>query len=218
MEVFCLRGKLIAFEGIDAVGKATQVQLFVNKLNDLDRAPLYFKFPTYESTPYGMIVREYLQGKFGGKDKVSPYVGSMFYALDRLQFRETFHKELRGGRLIVCDRYKLSNIFQVANAPESEWREIFDWLQRLESPMPDADATIWIDLPAEQAFLHKRESKDILEQEAAFQKRVRKAYGWVSELLPVIRVDGMSGGKPKSKEQVAQEIWSELEERGVIRV
>jgi hypothetical protein len=84
--------------------------------------------------------------------------------------------------------------------------------------MPDADATIWIDLPAENAFLHKRESKDILEADAAFQKRVRKAYAWVSELLPVIRIKAVKNGKPKSKQQVAEEIWTELEERGVIRV
>lgn len=213
-----MRGKLIVFEGLDAVGKATQVQMFVNKLNDLDRNPLCFKFPTYEQTNYGKIVRKYLQGEFGSREKVSPYCGAMFYALDRMQFRETFHKELRNGRLIVCDRYKMSNIFQVANAPESEWREVFDWLVRLEAPMPDADATIWLDVPPESAFLNTRESKDILEKEAAFQKRVRKAYTWVSEFLPVIRIDGMDGSKPKDKEKVAQEIWEALEERDIIRV
>ena len=213
-----MRGKLIAFEGLDAVGKATQVQLFVNKLNEKGGSPLCFKFPTYEQTDYGKIVRQYLKGEFGAKEKISPYCGSIFYALDRMQFREAFHKELKAGRLIVCDRYKMSNIFQVANAPESQWREIFDWLQRLESPMPDADATVWIDLPAENAFLGTRETKDILESDAAFQKKVRKAYAWVSEFLPVIRIDALKDGKPKSKEALSQEIWKELEEREIIKI
>lgn len=211
-----MRGKLIVFEGLDAVGKATQVQLFVNKLNELEKNPLYFKFPTYEQTQYGSIVKDYLSGKFGSKEKVSPYCGAMFYALDRLQFRETFHKELHAGRLIVCDRYKMSNIYQVAKAPESEWREIFDWLARLESPMPDADATVWIDLPPENAFLGNRETKDIHETDAAFQRKVRKAYEWVCELLPVIRINALEKGKPKGKEQLAKEIWKELTSRDII--
>ncbi len=211
-----MRGKLIAFEGIDAVGKNTQTELLLKKLGELRVKTLYLKFPTYEKTLYGQLVRDHLQGKHGEKEKTSPYIAAMLFALDRMQFRDKIIKALKAGIYIVCDRYKASNAFQIAKEPEKNWREFFDWLQRLEAPLPDADATVWIDLPAEKTFLHTRESKDIYEKDLAFQNTVRRAYSWLSDFIPMVHVKGMEGDKHKGKEEIFSEIWRELEGRGVV--
>lgn len=209
-------GKLIAFEGIDAVGKNTQASLLINRLQEMDRSTLYLKFPTYEKTVYGQLIRDYLKGKHGEKEETSSYVASMMFALDRMQYRDRIFKALKAGTIIVCDRYKASNAFQIAKEPEGKWRELFDWLQRLESPLPDADATIWIDVPTESSFHASRGGeKDIHEKDLEYQNKVRRVYRWMSEFLPIIHVHGVEANRVKSRQEIFKEIWRELEKRDV---
>jgi len=210
-----LRGKLIALEGTDAVGKFTQANLLTDKLAAAGKKVLYLDFPTYDKTPYGQIVKDYLEGKHGKKEETSAYVASMLFATDRMQFRDRIINALKVGTYLVCDRYKASNAYQIAKEPEAKWREFFDWLQRLESPLPDADATVWLDVPPET--FNSRRKKDHYETDVHYQNRTRKVYQWMSDFLPIIKIEGLKkDGTHKPKDEVANEIWKELQRRGMV--
>ena len=58
------KGKLIAIEGTDGSGKATQVKALVERIRAMGIGVVSFSFPRYK-TPTGRAIRDYLDGKFG---------------------------------------------------------------------------------------------------------------------------------------------------------
>ena len=82
------KGKFIVIEGTDGVGKSTQYDLLQTYLESTGKKVFTIKFPRYEQSFYGRMVKRYLNGEFGDHKTISPYFITTFYALDRMQARE----------------------------------------------------------------------------------------------------------------------------------
>ena len=137
------KGKFIVFEGIDGCGKSTQTKLakeyFKNKGYKVEK----IDFPQHGERS-SALVDDYLTGKYGSSDEVGPYVASLFYACDRYDASFKIKKWLNEGKIVVSDRYLVSNIGHQGGKIKNkkEWRKYVDWLYNLEYnvlkiPKPD---------------------------------------------------------------------------------
>lgn len=150
------KGRLIAIEGIDGVGKNTQAQLLRDYIVSKKGACGFFSFPRYE-TETGKKVAAYLRGELG---ELSIMERAALYANDRKAARGEINEYLDNGIDVVCDRYVLSNIifFRAVAINEGiadkDVSEILDRIQLTEfkiNMMPAIDALIVLTLPIEMS-------------------------------------------------------------------
>lgn len=137
------KGKLIVLEGIDGSGKSTQAKLLISRLKNEGFNTATIDFPQYGRKSAG-LVKEYLNGSYGAPEEVGPYRASIFYACDRYDASPKIRTWIREGRIVVADRYTISNIgHQGGKIRElKKWREFTRWLYELEYglfgiPKPD---------------------------------------------------------------------------------
>ncbi|HLC48200.1 MAG TPA: hypothetical protein VJI13_03940 [Candidatus Norongarragalinales archaeon] len=211
-----VRGRLIVIEGTDAVGKRTQSGMLAQRLARNGEKVEIINFPTYESE-FGKLIGRYLGGKLGNIDAYPPEVISLLYALDRYQHLDRISAKLEMGVCIICNRYSQSNLYQAAKVNNSKARAGFiRWLDLLESRLPQADAVVFLNLPASSSkkLLKKRGGKmDLHEKDATYQERVRALYLAQSRKRGWAIVDCSQKGKLKSKGQIAYEIYSAISAR-----
>lgn len=137
------KGKFFVFEGIDGCGKATQTKLlaefFVKKGYKVEK----IDFPQHGERSSAMV-DDYLNGKYGSSEEVGPYVASIFYAQDRYDASFKIKKWLAEGKIVVSDRYLVSNIGHQGGKIKNkkDWKKYVNWLYNLEYnifkiPKPD---------------------------------------------------------------------------------
>ena len=138
-----IKGKFIVFEGLDGSGKFTQAKLLAKYLKKKGHKVAMIDFPQYGEKSAG-LVENYLTGKYGDIQEVTPYVTSIFYAVDRYDASFRIRKWLKEGKIVISDRYVVSNIgYQGGKIKNKEQREKFiKWLYNLEYnifgiPKPD---------------------------------------------------------------------------------
>ena len=108
------KGKLIVFDGGDAVGKKTQSDKLTARLISENFPLMTYSFPQYE-THFGKMVKQYLNGEFGNPVNINPKMASLLYALDRQQAAPSIRQSLESGTNVLCNRYIESNMgFQSA--------------------------------------------------------------------------------------------------------
>jgi dTMP kinase len=90
------------------------------------------------------MVDDYLTGKYGTSEEVGPYVASIFTATDRYDASFKIKKWLSEGKIVISDRYVVSNIGHQGGQIKSkkEWKKYVNWLYNLEYgifgiPKPD---------------------------------------------------------------------------------
>lgn len=138
------KGKFFVFEGIDGCGKATQTKLLADYFIKKGYSVEKIDFPQHGERS-SVMVDDYLTGKYGTSAEVGPYVASIFYAIDRYDASFRIRKWLDEGKIVISDRYLVSNIGHqggkiIKNG--KEWSEYIDWLYDLEYgifkiPKPD---------------------------------------------------------------------------------
>jgi len=220
---FLAEGKMIVLAGIDGSGKATQTDLLVRRLENGGRSVETFDFPQYEGTFFGRLVARYLRGEFGEAANVSPYLASLLYAGDRWQARERIARALRGGRIVVCNRYVSANMAHQGGkiADAAQRRRFYDWVLELEHEvfaLPRPDLCVFLDVPVEvasglvgdksaRAYLNG-ESRDIHERDAAHLHAARNAYLEISEIYPNWgRIPCATEGDLLPPEAIAEKVW-----------
>lgn len=126
-------GKLIVLDGTDGSGKGTQHSLLAKRLQQAAVKLETIDFPQYGGKSAGPI-EEYLNGKYGEFEDVSPYVSSMFYTVDRFASKKRINHWLQEKKLILANRYVSSNMgHQGAHFPNVESRkQYWDWLLHQE--------------------------------------------------------------------------------------
>ncbi|NDJ63181.1 MAG: thymidylate kinase [Chloroflexi bacterium] len=142
---------LIALEGIDASGKATQTQLLIDQLRARDLRAAALSFPRYGETVFGAMIADYLNGKFGALATVAPQFAALLFAGDRLESRGLITQLAAESHVVVFDRYVASNLaHQAARVEVDQQRDFIAWLDQVEHgvyQLPRVDLTILLDVP-----------------------------------------------------------------------
>ncbi|MEK7581972.1 MAG: deoxynucleoside kinase [Patescibacteria group bacterium] len=162
-------GKFFVIDGIDGSGKATQVKLLREKLEDINIKVKTVDFPRYDDNFFGKLIGEYLSGIYGDFIKMDPRVSSILYAADRFETREDIKKWIDDGYVVIADRYVSANqIHQGGKIKNVKKRKDFlKWLDTMEYSVfkiPVPDLVIYLDVPFEI-------SREWLKQKVAKRKK-----------------------------------------------
>ncbi|MGA7966697.1 MAG: dTMP kinase [Gammaproteobacteria bacterium] len=169
------RGKFITFEGVEGVGKSTQVERLAATLREQGRNVVCTR------EPGGALLAEAVRDllKHSPRGTVTPSAELLLIFAARSAHAEALLRPaLAAGNWVVCDRFVDASIaYQGAGRELGRERvtELAAWI------VPDLvpDLTLVLDLPLELAFerLDARGARDRFEQEdPAFFERVRNAY------------------------------------------
>ena len=102
---------VVAIEGIDGAGKATQARLLAEAATRFGQLPYIFSFPDY-NTPSGKLIAAYLRGEVTGDPRL---VASM-YSLNRLEKISAIRSIIsKPFTVVIFDRYASSNIHHAAH-------------------------------------------------------------------------------------------------------
>jgi len=214
---------LIAFEGIDGSGKATQARMLHQRLNGSE----LFSFPTYDTSVFGPHVRRYLRGEFGELGQNDPFLVAMLYAINRYEALPDLQAALAGGLTVICDRYVPSNIaHQAANEPVDSRAALIYRIEQTEYEifgLPRPDLVILLDLTAEASYrrTHTRDdTKDLHQDSLSYMARVRDVY--LEQARTYRRwhvVDCVDDeGYDKTREHLHDEIYQVIEEARAAQV
>lgn len=149
-----MKGILIAIDGIDGSGKATQATLLHERLVREGVACEKIDFPTGTTSFFGTLVAECIEGKRGDFEHMDPKMASLPFALDRLESASKIRTWLAEGKVVIADRFSSSNqIHQGGKIVDSGKRDAFlKWAEEMEHDVlgiPRADAVIHLKVPAD---------------------------------------------------------------------
>ncbi len=137
------KGKFFVFEGIDGCGKSTQTKLLAEYYRQKGFEVEKIDFPQHGERSSAMV-DDYLTGKYGTSEEVGPKIASVFYATDRYDASLKIKKWLDEGKIVISDRYLVSNIGHQGGKikDKEEWKKYVNWLYDLEYgifkiPKPD---------------------------------------------------------------------------------
>jgi dTMP kinase len=208
-------GRLLTIEGIEGVGKSTQVA----RLSESLRARGIAHVVTRE--PGGTPLAEQIRGivlNSGGESLTATAELLLMFAARAVHLSNLVEPNLRAGRWVVCDRF-----IDATYAYQGGGRRLsVDHIRQLESMVLGArrpDLTLLLDAPVEQALQRARQrnagaAADRFESERVdFFERVRAAYHARAGAEPdrIVVIDAA-----QSVEQVAAGILAKLRERSWI--
>jgi len=144
-----MRGRLIAFEGVDGTGKSTQITLLGERLLQLGLRPLLTREPT--DGPHGRRLRELFHDRAragGAREELE------LFLLDRRQHvAEVIEPALRQGRIVLTDRY----YFSTAAYQGAAGLDPLDVLARNDfAPVPDLVLLLTLPVPVALARIRAR--------------------------------------------------------------
>ena len=161
-----MRGRLIAFEGLDQSGKQTQAEAVLRHLEALGQPCRLLSFPDY-ATAIGAEIRRALHGE---RDYAAD-VMQLLYIANRYEVRSTLEAWLSAGTTVVCDRYLASSIaYGEAQGLDPEW------LAAAQMHLPTPDLTLLLDIAPETAVRRKAAGRDRYERDLDLLARVRESY------------------------------------------
>ena len=207
-----MKGKFITFEGCDGCGKSTQLKLFSEYLTEQGVAHIFTREPG--GGKISEAIREILLN--GKNAEMTDECEALLYAAARAQhLADRVSPALNEGKLVICDRY-VDSSFAYQAYGRNLGTEFIGKINAfaLENFLPDA--TVFIDLSPEEAFLRKHgaDENDRLEQAGmAFHNRVYQGFDEMAKANPdrFIRVDGR-----QTPEAIFAEILQKLKEKNCL--
>ncbi len=197
------RGLFITFEGLDGSGKTTQIEAFIQRLDDTGMVYQLFREPG--GTVIGEKIRQILLDK--EHTAMLPITELLLYSASRYQLTmNSIIPALEKSQVVICDRF-----YDSTTAYQGYGRGIdLNLIKQLNraataSLIPDLTFILDIDLDVRQRRLGKK-VLDRLEQETIeFHKRVRDGFMQMAHAEPerIILIDGN-----RSTDDIASEIWS----------
>jgi len=184
---------LIAIEGLDQSGKATQAELLRDQLRQGGTRARLVTFPDY-GTSIGEEIARALQGERDyGRE-----VMQLLYIANRYERKADLERWLEAGLVVVSDRYRASSVaYGEAQGLDAEW------LTETQRFLPAPDLTILLDIAPQLAVERKATGRDRYERDLELLGRVRDSYMRQAEQTDWVRVDG-----DQSKADVAAQIMA----------
>lgn len=170
-----MSGLFISFEGIDGVGKSTQIDLLTKHLDELGRKSIRTLEPG--GTDLGVEIRHLLLHR---KGEVAPRAEALLYAADRAHHVATkVRPALAEGTDVIIDRYLDSSVAYQGAGRELDSTEVRNLsLFAVQGLLPHL--TILLDLDATASLARRSktgEEPDRLEREKVeFFEAVRQGY------------------------------------------
>lgn len=217
-------GLLVAIEGIDGSGKGTQAACLLESLRAQGVRSELFSFPRYRDTQFGAKIGDFLNGRFGDLDQVSPFLVSLLFAGDRFESRKLLLQAINDCDVVLCDRYVASNIaHQAAKVDGAERTELIRWIQHVEHglyELPQPDCTLFLDVPVQQATrliamkaqrTYTDRAADLQEADSDYLQKVHDVYSRLAgEGTGWLRIECVEAGQVKPIDQVAQQVRQAL--------
>jgi dTMP kinase len=192
-----VRGRFITFEGVEGVGKSTQIARAAEHLRRRGIEPIVTR------EPGGTALAEKLRALVlePGHGPVSPTAELLLmFAARASHVAEVIRPAIAEGRTVLCDRFTdATEAYQGGGrGVNAAWiRE----LARIAHPRLAPDLTLVFDAPAEIALARlsvRGAAHDRIEAEdAAFFERVRRAYLAIAQREPA-RVHIVDATRPES--------------------
>lgn len=191
-----------SFDGIDGVGKSTQVSLFVDALRERGLDVVACRDPG--STPLGEKVRELLLAchedmAIGRRSEMFLYMAARSQLVD-----EVIRPALAAGKVVVSDRYLLANVVYQGHAGGLDPAVVWS-VGRAATDGANPDCVFLLDMPPEKANRRLDRPLDRMEQQGDhYRERLRQ--GFLSEAAA-------SGGQihvidaGRDIQQVQADIW-----------
>ena len=218
------RGKLIVIDGTDGSGKATQTRLLVYRLKQLGYKVETLDFPQYNTKSSG-LAENYLEGKYGEADEVSPQISSIFFACDRYDASFKIKNWLREGKIVILDRYTTSNMAHQGCKIDSllARKDFYSWLYRLEHNLfriPEPDLTLVLHVEAEIAQKlsqqrhredWKNKTRDIHEEKLEHLRKAEQVYIEIAHTFSEVElIKCTHEGKIFTPERISNLVWEKI--------
>ena len=194
-----LKGRIIAIEGTDGVGKQTQCELFKKYIEENHNPCVVYSFPRY-GTETGKKIKEALCDP-----NIDMLTKINLFADDRLAARNEILEDIHADKTVILDRYITSMmVYSAAELKIDTFLSKFIDINQLisdvqyfiyekeiiENRMPVCDMQIILTLPIDlsQKMMADRIDKDLNENNKALQLECLNQYKNISRL----RTLGMS--------------------------
>ena len=181
-------GVFVVFEGGDACGKTTQVDMLHEKLSLLGVDVVKISFPRYD-TPVGKLISRHLRGAVwltdGSvmrdpdvqyrvvpmRDRQDALVFQALQTLDKYEEAARIKEHLDRGVVVVSSRwYQSAEIYGADDGLDE------GVLRRAHACLPRADVNFLLNLSAGASLALRPDLRDRFERDADKQVRVRKRY------------------------------------------
>ena len=194
----------LSLDGIDGVGKSTQLQLLVEKLQQLGREVIPCREPG--STQLGESIRKILLNDW--ETPIDVVSEMLLYMASRAQLvQEVIMPALERGQTVIADRYLLASVVYQGCGDRLDTDSIWDVGQVATGGLLP-DLTLVLDLPLDEAASRLGEPDRIESRGDAYREALRKEFLSEAENRPQqIQVVDARG----TKDEVADRIWSVVE-------
>jgi len=208
-------GRFLTIEGIEGVGKSTQVARLAETLTRLGIAHVVTREPG--GTPLAERIRDLV---LNAREEALPPAAELLlmFAARSVHLHNHIEPQLRAGRWVICDRFTDATYAYQGGGRRLDLEPIRQ-LETLVQGGRTPDLTVLLDAPVEQALRRARQRNagapsDRFESERAeFFERARAVYcaRAAAEPLRIVRVDAS-----QSADAVAAQILELLEHRSWI--
>lgn len=181
---------IVAFEGVDAAGKATQAARLARLARRQGLSAAVVSFPRYGRTLFSRAVADCLNGRFGSLAEVDPHFSALLFAGDRFESRPLLARLAESRDLLILNRYVSSNLaYQAARVPKRRRATFIRWLAQVEFgvyALPRPTLNVFLDVPIAVAagLLARKGARsytsspaDLFERDASYLRACRDVYG-----------------------------------------
>ena len=159
---------IIAIEGIDQAGKATQALAAATHIRTKNIPTTVRSFPIYE-TAIGEAIKTGLNS-WSRRDAETSQLLYIANRFEEMRDVET-HARLAIDDILIFDRYKASSIAY----GEAQGVDV-KWLNEVQAPLPEADLTILLDIDPALATRRKPAGRDRYESDPELLAKARDSY------------------------------------------